>query len=173
VAEVAREAGVSQKTVFNHFPTKEDLFYSRMESFADDMLQAIREREAGESILDAFARYMAVERGYVGSDDPTAGEQLYAVTRLITDSPALLAREERIYAGYTDLLAQLIAAETRARADDAAPWVAANAMIGVHRALVAYVRAQVLEGERDVKKIARNMRRQAKQAIELLRRGLP
>jgi AcrR family transcriptional regulator len=173
VAEVAREAGVSQKTVFNHFPTKEDLFYSRMETFADDMLEAIRNRGPEETILDAFARYMTVERGYVGSDDPRAGEQLYAVTRVITDSPALLAREERIYAGYTELLAELIATETRARPGDIAPWVAANAMIGVHRALVSYVRRQVLDGERDVKKIARGVRRQVKQAADLLRAGLP
>jgi AcrR family transcriptional regulator len=173
VAEVAREAGVAEKTVFNHFPTKEDLFYSRMETFAEDMLTAIRNRGAEETMLDAFARYMTVERGYVGSDDPRAGEQLYAVTRVITDSPALLAREERIYAGYTELLAELIAAETHVRAGDIAPWVAANAMIGVHRALVAYVRRQVLGGERDVKKIARGVRRQVKQAADLLRAGLP
>jgi AcrR family transcriptional regulator len=172
VAEVAREAGVSEKTVFNHFPTKEDLFYSRMESFADRMLEAIRDRGADETILDAFARFMTSERGYLASDDPRAGERLHDVTRVITDSAALLAREERIYAGYTDMLAQLIGTETQARPGDLAPWVAANAMIGVHRALVSYVRRQVLAGERDVKKIARGVRRQTKQAVELLRGGL-
>jgi hypothetical protein len=116
---------------------------------------------------------MTSERGYLASDDPRAGKQLHDVTRVITDSPALLAREERIYAGYTDMLAQLIATETQARPGDLAPWVAANAMIGVHRALVSYVRQQVLAGERDVKKIARGVRRQTRQAVELLRSGIP
>jgi AcrR family transcriptional regulator len=173
VADVARAADVSEKTVFNHFPTKEDLFYSRMESFAEDMLEAIRERDPGETMLDAFARFMTTERGYLASDDPLAGEQLYAVTRVITDSAALLAREERVYAGYTDMLAQLILTETQARPDDLVPWVAANAMIGLHRALVSYVRRQVLGGERDVKKISRGVRRQTKHAVALLRSGLP
>jgi len=31
-------------------------------------------------------------------------------------------------------LAQVIAEESRARPDDVAPWVVANALIGVHRA---------------------------------------
>jgi hypothetical protein len=35
------------------------------------------------------------------------------------------------------------------------------------------VRRQVLDGERDVKKIARGVRRQVKQAADLLRAGLP
>jgi len=33
VAEVARKAEVAEKTVFNYFPAKEDLFYSRLEQF--------------------------------------------------------------------------------------------------------------------------------------------
>ena len=35
VAEIARTADVSEKTVFNYFPTKEDLVYWRLESFED------------------------------------------------------------------------------------------------------------------------------------------
>jgi hypothetical protein len=62
---------------------------------------------------------------------------------LITGSSALLAREQQIYAGYAAALAALIAEETRARPDDIAPWVAANAMIGLHKALVDYVRRRV------------------------------
>lgn len=36
VAEIAREAGVSRVTVFNHFPRKEDLFMDR----AADLLRS-------------------------------------------------------------------------------------------------------------------------------------
>src|SRR5919201_762541 len=54
VAEIARAANVSEGTVFNYFPTKEDLFYDRMEVFESALLEAIRERERGESVLSAF-----------------------------------------------------------------------------------------------------------------------
>src|SRR3954470_24469510 len=51
VGEVARAADVSEKTVFNYFPTKEDLFYSGMEAFEERLLGAVREREPGETAL--------------------------------------------------------------------------------------------------------------------------
>ena len=54
VAEIAREADVSEQTVFNYFPTKEDLFYSGLETFEEDMLEAIRERDQGQTVLAAF-----------------------------------------------------------------------------------------------------------------------
>jgi AcrR family transcriptional regulator len=58
VADVARAADVSRKTVFNYFPTKEDLFYSGLEFFEARLLKAIRGRQPGESILAAFARFV-------------------------------------------------------------------------------------------------------------------
>src|SRR4029453_19143965 len=54
VTEIARAAEVAQKTVFNHFPTKEDLVCWRLETFEDELLEAIRQREPGESVLAAF-----------------------------------------------------------------------------------------------------------------------
>ena len=36
VAEVARAADVSEATVFNYFPTKEDLVYERMDAFEQE-----------------------------------------------------------------------------------------------------------------------------------------
>src|SRR6266536_6662243 len=58
VAEVARAADVSEQTVFNHFPTKEDLVYWRLGSFEEEMLATIRERPAGEPVLAAFRRFL-------------------------------------------------------------------------------------------------------------------
>src|SRR5215208_8194538 len=115
VAQVAREADVSEATVFNYFPTKEDLFYSRLEAFGEELLSAIREREPGESALAAFQRFMLQPRGLLGSHDPEAIARLAATTRVITESPALLAREQRIFAGYTESLAALLAEETGAK----------------------------------------------------------
>src|SRR3954447_6912009 len=134
VAEIARAADVSEATVFNYFPRKEDLFYSGLEAFEDELLTGIRERRPGESILDAFGRFVLTPRGLVAAKDPDAAERLAAITRVISESPALLAREEQIFAAYTDSLARLIAEET-GDGTSIEPWVAANALMGVHRAL--------------------------------------
>src|SRR5436305_14133993 len=58
VAEIAREAEVAQATVFNYFPTKEDLFYSRLEAFEEQLLAAIRERAPGQRVLAAFGGFL-------------------------------------------------------------------------------------------------------------------
>jgi AcrR family transcriptional regulator len=172
VEDIARQAEVSRKTVFNYFPTKEDLFYSGFEFFQERLLAAVSERRPGESILTAFCRFIIESHGLLAADDPAALERLYEVNRLIAESPALLARERQIQARYTDALAALIAEETAARPGDVAPWVAANAMIGLHKALVDQVRRQLLAGERDRKRIARRVRAQAKRAVTLLDDGL-
>ena len=171
VAEVARAADVAEKTVFNYFPTKEDLVYWRMESFEEELLAAVRERKPGEPALAAFARFVRQPRGLLAAPDSDAVEELAALTRMISESPALLAREQQIFAGYTAALAALLAAETGARAEDIEPWVAANALMGIHRALVDYTRRRIVAGARGAR-LARDVRVQAARALERLERGL-
>jgi AcrR family transcriptional regulator len=171
VAEVARAADVSQATVFNYFPTKEDLFYSGLEAFEDALLAAIREREAGESVLDAFGRFVLQPRGLLAATEPEAIEHLAAITRTITESPALLARERRIFDRYTASLAELLAEETGAAPDAVEPRIAANALLGVHRTLVDYSRTQIAAGVRNPL-LARRVRAQGRQALALLEHGL-
>jgi AcrR family transcriptional regulator len=163
VAEIARAADVSTQTVFNYFPTKEDLVYWRLESFEAELLGTIRDRAEGESALTAFGRFVRAPRGMLGSYDPEARERLAAVTRMIVESPSLLAREQQIFEGYTrDLAASL--------GGDIAAQVAAAAMIGVHRALVDFARRRVVEGARE--QLADEVREQADAALALLEHGL-
>jgi AcrR family transcriptional regulator len=171
VAEVARAADVSQATIFNYFPTKEDLFYSGLEAFEESLLAAIRERGPGESVLAAFGRFVLEPRGLLAATDPDAIEHLAAITRTITESPALLAREQRIFDRYTESLAALLAEETGAAPDEVEPRVAANALLGVHRVLVDYSRRQIMAGVRNPQ-LARRVRAQGKKALALLERGL-
>ena len=176
VAEVAREAEVAEKTVFNYFPTKEDLFYSRLESFEDELLGAIRERARGKTVVDAFEAFLLTPRGVLsrrGADEHDAAlEEVRTVTRVITQSPALLAREQRIFERYTASLGALLAEETGARDDDVEPQVVANALIGVHRALIDFVRRRTLAGEDDLDRLARDLRNQTKRALRRLDTGL-
>ena len=166
VAEIAREAQVSQKTVFNYFPTKEDLVYWRLESFEQELLAAIRDRAEGESVLEAFGRFVRAPRGMLGDDvDEETRKQLAALTRTIAESPALLARERQIFEGYTRSLADVIPG------DGIEPWVTANALIGVHRALVDHARRRILEGARHPE-LAEEIRAEADRALALLGRGL-
>jgi AcrR family transcriptional regulator len=170
VAEIARHADVSEQSVFNYFPTKEDLVYHRLDRYEEDLLQAIRDREPGETVLAAFRRFLLRLRGAL-AEPPSreAAEQLKTITRIIVESPTLLAREQRTFERYTRSLADLIAEEQPAGAVE--PWVVANALIGVHRALIDLVRRGILAGLSGPE-LAREVRRHGQRGFAVLERGL-
>ena len=171
VAEIARAAEVSEKTVFNYFPTKEDLVYWRLEDFEAQILGAIADREPGEPALEAFGRFVLTQRGLMVERDPAAREELLRLSRVIAESPALLEREQQIFRRFTASLAAQLAQETGASPDDVEPRVAADAMMGVHRALVDFARRRILEGAR-APGLAGEVREQGERALALLEDGL-
>jgi AcrR family transcriptional regulator len=192
VAEIAREAQVAEATVFNYFPTKEDLFYWRLEAFGTRLFDAVSARPAGEPVLAAFRRALMDEGGLltqVEAGDPEALVRLRTVNRVIADSPALLAREQQAITRNAAAVAALLAAETAmpaatgtragsgtpaeagTPADDLRPQVAANALLGMHRALIDYVRRRVLADD-EPRGLAADIRRLTTEAFTLLEHGL-
>jgi AcrR family transcriptional regulator len=169
VAEIAEAAEVDAKTVYNHFPTKPELVFQRLDAFEEGLLSAVRERKPGESILAAFTRFALAVQGLLG--DPAASRQLEQASRMISDSAVLLAHEQQVFARYTASLAALIAKETDASVTDIQPWVVANALMGFHRSLVAHVRRETLAGTPNAK-LVRVLRAQAESAIATLEHGL-
>jgi AcrR family transcriptional regulator len=171
VAAVARRADVSEATVFNYFPTKEDLVYGRLEEFEADLVRTVRERAPEQSITAAISGVLVEQRGRLGAGDAESHARLVTVNRIIADSPSLLARERQIYDRYTRTLATLIAEQRGVDPDDLESWVVANAIIGVQRGLVEYVRRNVLAG-RTGSSLARRVRAEAERALAVLDRGL-
>ena len=169
VAEIAREADVDTKTIYNYFPSKPELFYHRLKEFEQAMVAAVRDREIGVSILAAFGRFVLDRQGVLAQAD--ASNRLRAITRTIVDSPTLLAHEQQVFARFTASLAQAIADETGTHPSDVTPWVVANALLGVHRSLIDYVRRETLSGTPN-RKLVRDVRGQAKQALAALENGL-
>jgi AcrR family transcriptional regulator len=174
VAEIARQAEVATATVFNYFPTKQDLFFSRLEAFEAQLVEAVRHRPVGEPALVAFRRALLASGGLLAQaaeGDVQAWERLQTVNRVLAASPALQAREHQALARTTDQLAALLAAETGARPADVSAQVAANALVGVQRALVDDLRRRVL-ADQPPARLAADVRQVATRAFALLEQGL-
>lgn len=171
MVEIARRANVSPATVFNHFATKDALIFNGLERFERGLLDAICHRALQESIPQAFRTLVLTMSGSLTSAAPEQMRRLRTVAEIIESSPALLSREQQIYGRYTDLLATLIVEQAAARGDELQAWVIANALMGVHRALVRHVRNALL-ADTPPTQIVREVRRQASVAFAQLDRGL-
>ena len=105
VAEVAREAGVSSVTVFNHFPRKEDLFLDRQVDAVELLRAAVRGRERGADVPtalhDATLRLLADRHPLSGAD-----ERSVPFFRTVAASPALVARARELAADLQRALAE-------------------------------------------------------------------
>jgi AcrR family transcriptional regulator len=178
VAEIARRAEVGPATVFAYFPAKEDLLFSRLDVFEERLLAAVSGRAKGESALAAVRRHLLDTDGgllaEVEAGSQRALQRLRTVNRVIAESPALLARERQSLAHTADALAELLAAETAEEvggADDLRAQAAANALVGVQRALIEYTRRRVLAND-ELRRLQADVRRLGAEAFTLLDEGL-
>jgi AcrR family transcriptional regulator len=174
VAQVAREAQVAEATVYNYFGSKEDLFFSGLEAFGTRLTDAVSSRLPGESAVAAFRRALLAEGGLlvqVETGDARALERLRTFNQVITASPALLAREQEALNQAALALADALASDIGSPPGDVRPQVAANALIGVHRALLDNIRRRIQSGENPAG-LAAEARKLAADAFELLEQGL-
>jgi AcrR family transcriptional regulator len=163
VADVAAAAGVSEKTIFNYFPTKEDLFFDRASEQEAALLAAVRDREPGESIV------AALERAQAAHCDRMCTPAFAAFARVIENSPALQAKELEIMARHTESLAAVIRAELGVAQLEAK--IAANALVGIQWQLFRNARELALVG-RHGPGARRRLRAVGKRAFKLLDDGL-
>lgn len=60
IADVAREADVAVQTVFNHFATKEDLFFDGRVPWVEEIAAAVHDRAPGTTPLAALRSHLLV-----------------------------------------------------------------------------------------------------------------
>ncbi|HZP74345.1 MAG TPA: TetR family transcriptional regulator [Gaiellaceae bacterium] len=162
VAEVAAAAGVSQKTVFNYFPTKEDLFYDEVPERTRALTQAVHGRPEGESIIQALRRLQVSECRRLCSPS-------FAVfARIIEESPALRAKELEVMSQFAQALAETLEAEG---VDERDARIAAGLLVSVHRQFFRGARSQALAGRHGPAAV-RRLRSDLERAYALLEHGL-
>ncbi len=163
VAEIAAAAGVSQKTVFNYFPTKEDLFFDEVPKREAALVDAISGRGEGESILAALRRLQLAECPRLCSPG------FVTFARIIEDSTALQAKELEVMARFAQVLSTAIQSELGLDERDAR--IAAGLLISVHRLIFIRARKQALAGSHGPAAV-RRLRADLERAYDLLEHGL-
>jgi AcrR family transcriptional regulator len=169
VMEIARRAGVVEKTVFNHFPVKEGLVFDADPPMRAALLDAVRRRPAGESVSAAAGSFVVAAVSLLGS--PEAATGVAGMARVIRGSRTLQVREREILGELTNALAELIAEETGARPGQVEPWLAAHAVLGLYASLLELARDRVLAGVAGPE-LAAELRRQGRRGLALLQFGL-
>ena len=168
VAEVAAAADVSEKTVFNYFPTKEDLAFAGREEGIAQFVTAIAERPSGSSVLDVFraTTHTVLDVFVAGAD-----EDLLAVAKIIRGSRAL---QERLTVGWESGAAAIttaVAETSGADDDDLMPAIVARTLWFTHRSIFRAALNGLLAGE-DREQLAARLRGAADRAYDQVAGGL-
>ena len=135
VAEVAEACGVSEKTVFNYFPTKESLVLDRLETTMASLRTGLADPavppvQAALVILDG--ELAGLTAWLAGQDDPAQAAQ--AIRRfgdLIRATPSLRAYQADMTGQLVSVAAEILAARAGMSAGDPEPQIAARAMLGL------------------------------------------
>ena len=125
VADIAAAAEVAPRTVAMYFPSKQDIALSRFGEAADELTNALRQRDPGESVTQVLARWLRTD------DRPADREIKQLSKRLFTANPELSAlRRARMTAVITEGAAAL-AAQTGLAAGSPGPNIAAVAAAAI------------------------------------------
>lgn len=167
VADVARAADVSEKTIFNYFPAKEDLVFAPDERWAA-LVAAIRERPAGESIVAPFRR---TTMDFLGRVERDPVDSILAIPRLVAGSASLRNRLHLAWEEESAVLTPVIAAQAGEGTGDLMPAVVARTLAWTHRLTFRSAFTRLLAGE-DQHAVAGDLRAQATRAYAALEAGL-
>jgi AcrR family transcriptional regulator len=96
--EIAAMAGISRRTFFHYFKSKDDILISLQKGMGEVIAERIRQAAAGASPLDAIRASVIGVCAEVPTDD------LVAIDRLMRSSPAVQARKQASYVEQEGLL---------------------------------------------------------------------
>ena len=171
VAEIADACGVSEKTVFNYFPTKEALLLDRPDETATALRDALRVPETApieaalrvlDDELDALTAWLG-EQG----DPARAAATLQRFRDLSVSTPSLRAHQYEMADKLATEVAGLLADRAGLDRDDPRPLIAAIALTGLWRVQAAAL-ARFLTGRHTPAEVREGVGAEVRRAAEII-----
>lgn len=143
VDEIAKAAGMSRRTFFRYFGSKEELLLGRYQVAVDRLVDAFAASPANEPLWESLRRALGAVAAYF--DDPAQSVQTASNERIIQAYPLLRAGLYQRLAGLEDRWAEIIRDRTgRTGVDDPYPAMIAGSAVA---ALEAAKRAWLACGQ--------------------------
>ena len=175
VLDVATACGVSEKTVFNYFPTKESLILDRLDATMDSLRSALAEYElppveAALKILDSELADLLTWAAQ--QDDPAdAQAKLRRFGAMIAATPSLRAYQSAQMDQLVSLAAQLLARRVGRRPGSPEALIAAIALLGLWR-VQSEALAKHMNDTRSTRQVRRAVNAEVRRAAGLIDAGL-
>jgi AcrR family transcriptional regulator len=128
LAEIADAAGVSTRTIFAYFPSKEDILFSTMETTRDALVLALAERPPGTDALAAL-------RDFILSSAHEKSEFEHKLGQVIACDATLTSHKRARMGELQEVLAAAIADDLGVGPDDLRPQVAAASLTAAFEVL--------------------------------------
>jgi AcrR family transcriptional regulator len=175
VSEVAEACGVSEKTVFNYFPTKESLVLDRLENTMADVRTGLADTglppvEAALRILDRELTGMTT--WLAAQDDADQAAQAFRrFGDLIRATPSLRAYQGDMMDQLVSAATEVLAARAGMSADDPEPQIAARAVLALWRVQAESLRKH-LDGSYEAAQVQEMVTADVRRAARLIDTGL-
>lgn len=131
VAEIAEIVGVSEKTVYNYFPTKEALVFDRTDETIARLVAALRERAPDESPTRAMLRALGEDMDELVEMPDEIHVLLPVFDEMVAETPALRAAWLDLHSRIVDVASEELAAIAEVDPSDPEPMIAARAIVSL------------------------------------------
>jgi AcrR family transcriptional regulator len=175
VIEIAEVCGVSEKTVFNYFPTKESLVLDLGDAVEEALRTTLADptRTPVEAVLRILADQLAAVTSWLAAqqDRAQAVERFRRFGTLIRSTPSLRAYQRDTNERLITVAAEILARRTGLDPSDPEPQIAATALLGLWPIQFREL-GRHLDGTRTTEQLQQAVTARVERAARLIDTGL-
>jgi AcrR family transcriptional regulator len=170
IEDVARAANVSRQTVFNYFPTKEQMLFDRQDEVTAALLALVHDQPDGASLVAAFRGHTRAFWERFGGI-LRSGANIHGFWEIVQASPSLRDYAEALFGRQAHDVGAELAREWRRPADDPICHALARALCGINAAILVSGLERLTAGE-DSEVVVPEVLARADEAYDLLEHGM-